>query len=340
VERRGDAVMRERGFTLIEVLVAVAMLMVLTAAAVSLARAAQAASFAVGDMSDVQQRFRVAADVIQHDLSLAGAGNSRGGPLIRFLPPVRPAAGIGGDTDVTFVPDRMTVLYVPDSSADAELGAAPATLSTLPLAGPACVLDPSCGFAAGMQALVYDAQGPGFGYDVFFVADASAGVLSRTSGTFTRAYAPPSYASEVVQHTYYVDVPASGAPRLMRGDGRTAFPLIDGVQAVSFRYFADPDPSAVSPAGPPGGTCVYAPGAPAVPLLSPLGGASLSELTAAELTDGPFCGIAPNRFDADLLRIRRVRVSLRVDPPAAAGRRPSPMELSFDVAPRNLNTWR
>jgi hypothetical protein len=76
-------------------------------------------------------------------------------------------------------------------------------------------------------------------------------------------------------------------------------------------------------------------------LLSPLGGASLSELTGAELTDGPFCGIAPNRFDADLLRIRRVRVSLRVDAPTgSAGRQPPPMELSFDVTPPNLSTWR
>jgi prepilin-type N-terminal cleavage/methylation domain-containing protein len=332
---------RQRGFSLIEVLVAAAILMALTAAAVGLARAAQRASFAVGDMTDIQQRFRVAADLIQRDVSLAGAGTD-GGPLMRFLPPLRPAAGIGTDSDVTFAADRMTVLYVPDSPADAELASAvPATLSTVPIAGPACARDPSCGFAPGMQTLVYDAQGPGFGYDVFFVADATGGVLTRTSGTFTRVYSPPAHASEVVQHTYYVDVPASGAPRLMRGDGRSAFPVVDGVQALSFRYFADPDPAAVSPAGPPGGTCIYAPGPPRAPLLSPLGGASLSELTGAELTDGPFCGIAPNRFDADLLRIRRVRVSLRVDAPAgSAGRQPPPMELSFDVTPPNLSTWR
>lgn len=337
-----NAMRREQGFTLIEVLVAAAVLMALSATAVALARAARTASAAVGDMSDVQQRFRVSADLIQHDMSLAGAGTGTGGPLIRFLPALRPGAGVAGDTDLTFAADRLTVLYVPQTAADAVLATAvPATLTTVAVSGGACARDAACGFAAGMQTLVYDARGPGFGYDVFVVADASGGVLTRTSGTFARVYSPSAQVSEVVQRTYYVDTSGPGPPRLMRGDGRSAFPVVDGIQALSFRYFADPDPSSVSPAGAADGTCVYGAGSPPVPLLSPLGGVSLAELTAAELTDGPFCGIAPNRFDADLLRVRRVRVSLRVDPPPDSAGRPSPaMELSFDVSPRNLNAWR
>ena len=124
----------------------------------------------------------------------------------------------------------------------------------------------------------------------------------------------------------------------MRGDGKTAFPLVDGVRDLHFTYYADPDPASAPAIGAAGGTCVYAPGPPPRPLLAPLGGASLSELSASELTDGPFCGIAPNRFDADLLRIRRVRVALRVAPVSGAGSRPaSAFELSFDVTPHNLN---
>jgi prepilin-type N-terminal cleavage/methylation domain-containing protein len=337
-----NAIRREQGFTLIEVLVAAAVLMALSATAVALARAARTASSAVSDMSDIQQRFRVSADIIQHDISLAGAGTGAGGPLIRFLPALRPAAGIAGDTDITFAADRLTVLYVPQTAADAVLAAAvPATLTTLTVSGVGCAHDAACGFGSGMQALVYDAHAPGSGYDVFVVGDASLGVITRTSGTFARVYSRPAHVSELVQRTYYVDASGLGPPRLMRGDGRSAFPVVDGVRALSFRYFADPDPSSVSPAGAGDGTCVYGAGSPPAPLLSPLGGISLAELTAAELTDGPYCGIAPNRFDADLLRIRRVRVSLRVDPPPDSAGRPSPaMELSFDVSPRNLNTWR
>jgi len=92
--------------------------------------------------------------------------------------------------------------------------------------------------------------------------------------------------------------------------------------------------------------------------LSTLGGSgSVVELPPAMLTDGPWCpdAGARNRFDADLLRIRRVRFTLRVQTamaslrgPAgllfthggvsrAAGRTVPDIEVSLDVTPRNLN---
>ena len=88
-------------------------------------------------------------------------------------------------------------------------------------------------------------------------------------------------------------------------------------------------------------------------------GASLVRLTPQLLTDGPWCpgAAAARRFDADLLRLRRVRVTLRVQAASAALRgkgdlfaRPgtSPgdrryvpdQEIRFDVSPRNLNLGR
>ena len=90
------------------------------------------------------------------------------------------------------------------------------------------------------------------------------------------------------------------------------------------------------------------------------GGAVLVPLTAPMLTDGPWCpdAVNPNRFDADLLRIRRVAVTLRVESAAASLRGPAgplfarpgsssggeafvpDQEIRFDVAPRNLNLER
>jgi hypothetical protein len=84
------------------------------------------------------------------------------------------------------------------------------------------------------------------------------------------------------------------------------------------------------------------------------------ELTTAMLTDGPWCpdDTRPNRFDVDLLRIRRVRVKLRVQVAPASMRGPAGVlftrggtanageryvpdqEVSFDVTPRNLNLGR
>jgi hypothetical protein len=86
----------------------------------------------------------------------------------------------------------------------------------------------------------------------------------------------------------------------------------------------------------------------------------LVKLAAAQLTDGPFCpnNTDGNRWDADLLRIRKVGVTLRVQSAVAALRGPAgalftrggtsrggnkwvpDQELHFDLSPRNLNLGR
>ena len=73
-------------------------------------------------------------------------------------------------------------------------------------------------------------------------------------------------------------------------------------------------------------------------------------LILASLADGPYCGSAPYRFDADLYRVRRVHVRLRVQPTSARLRAPGralglalhvpDMVVEFDVAPRSLQLRR
>jgi hypothetical protein len=87
---------------------------------------------------------------------------------------------------------------------------------------------------------------------------------------------------------------------------------------------------------------------------------ALVPLTPAMLTDGPWCPsvTVANRFDADLLRIRRIGVRLRVQVGSAMFRGPVGVlfthggtatrskqlvpdrEIWIDVAPRNLNVSR
>ena len=89
-------------------------------------------------------------------------------------------------------------------------------------------------------------------------------------------------------------------------------------------------------------------------------GAALTRLTAAQFADGPWCpdDSNGNRWDADLLRIRRVGVTVRVETALAALRGPAGVlfanagtsraaerwapdqELRVQVAPRNLNLGR
>ena len=101
-------------------------------------------------------------------------------------------------------------------------------------------------------------------------------------------------------------------------------------------------------------------GNPKLPVL-PGNGSSLVELTEAMLTDGPVCGNAPNHFDADLYRIRKVAVQLRMQVGSAdmrganpagqvlfqnpgtasnAYRRVPDYVVEFDVTPRNMNLVR
>jgi hypothetical protein len=58
------------------------------------------------------------------------------------------------------------------------------------------------------------------------------------------------------------------------------------------------------------------------------------------MTDGPVRGATPNRFDADLLTIGRVRVTMTLEAPGLLGGRDARLrrtEVTFDVTPRNMS---
>ncbi|MBI2187873.1 MAG: prepilin-type N-terminal cleavage/methylation domain-containing protein [Acidobacteria bacterium] len=130
-------------------------------------------------------------------------------------------------------------------------------------------------------------------------SDAAAGVFYRPA--VLTVLAVPSSTGVPESRTYYLRPdPATGTPQLMRYDGtETDLPVIDSVAGLDLVYFD-------------------AHGAPIDP---------------AALQDGPWRPSDPDvdMFDADLLRIRRVRVVLRL----AAARRVPEHAVQFDVALRN-----
>src|SRR6185295_14523106 len=126
-----------------------------------------------------------------------------------------------------------------------------------------------------------------------------------------------------------------------------------------------PKPKAIAlPPFAAGENCVFInDGSPVpAPRLAALGapGSGLVKLTAAQLTDGPWCpnATSANRWDADLLRVRKVGVTVRVQAAAAMLRGPASalfvrggtstggskwvpdQEIRFEVSPRNLNLGR
>ncbi|MGH9309422.1 MAG: hypothetical protein ACRD1U_08620, partial [Vicinamibacterales bacterium] len=237
------------------------------------------------------------------------------GPLLRQLPPIVPRriGRLRADAPGVFRTDAFTVLRVVPEAEHAELllpfPAGGAVIEIAP--SPTCDL-PSCGFDVGSTALVTAADGT---YDLFTVLAVTGRTLSlRHLGT--GAHPPYAAGSPVLvaeTATFHLD---TAAHILRRYDGDSADdPSVDDVVGVGVEYYGGGEP----PRWPRGvlgvGNCLYeSDGTYRSALLPILPGPvpSAVPLTGAMLSDGPWCGIGGNRFDADLLRVRQVRVTLRL----------------------------
>ncbi len=387
-----------KGFTLVELIVAMAITLTITAATLALVGPAHDAFQVQPEAADLQQRARVGVDALQRDLLMAGAGMYAAGfvgPLRQVLAPVLPYRAFGSSPDtargVYFRPDAISLLFVPSTASQTRL-AAPLAAGALDLAiensasCPAPTVTQVCGFAADDQLLVFDRASEWAAFTVDRVG--GAGLTLRGTPSAHR-FELHSSVTEVraVMYSLRPDA-ASGAFQLARADGFDPMqPVLDHLVNLEFRYFGEPEPPHVldeaeiplrasyGPAPPPieqplagwpaGENCTFAlVDGRHQTRLSALGPAgTLVELTPALLTDGPWCPDASgrNRFDADLLRIRRVRFTIRLQTalqslrgPAgvlfmnggrarAGGRYVPDLEIQLDVSPRNLTldpgTW-
>ncbi len=354
------------GFTLVEVLVSLILVLIVTGVAASIAGSNLTTGRTQPEVVDVQQRARVGADVLARDLSMAGAGVYLGpaaGSLGQFFSPVVPRRMGLLDPDAYSAarPDVITIAYVPETSSQTALQVAlPVSAADLRVEQmPGCPPnDPLCGFAAGSAVLVFDLEGH---FDAFTVTQVlgGAGQLRpwQPGGVASFSYPAGAVVTEAQFHTYYFDA----QNRQMRHfDGYlTDTPVVDDVVGLAFEYYGDPSPPRVPK--PPAGTanCLYDTAGNPVPGMATLSaqGASLAELPLALFGDGPWCGEGDNRFDADLLRIRTVRVTLRLQvgndmmrgrsldfavpgKSLSAARSLPDYAVRFDVSPRNMGGGR
>ena len=110
-----------RGFSFVELLVALTIALVVAASAVRLMLPSQALAASRTETADLQQRLRVAADTLASHLLAAGAGayGDADSPLAEGFPPILPyrAGGASPDAPGAFRSDTVTVFAVPRNGA-------------------------------------------------------------------------------------------------------------------------------------------------------------------------------------------------------------------------------
>jgi len=395
VSRERHTAFRSEGYSLVELLVVTAITLVVMGGVFSVLNPSQGTFRAQPEVSDVQQRLRVAVDTLKRDLLVTGASTyaSAGGPLSYFFAPIMPYKMALGEWDPpgTFRTDAITLMFVSSTVETTIRDPMPrpsAELKVDPVAGcPSS--DELCGFEEGMQCIIFDDTGA---WDLFTVTHVQASSLHlqhRQQPDLSKAYQPGARIAQFAARTYYLNADVGNEVFELRQRELVDLPIVDGVVALRFDYFGDPLPptlrkSVTDPVGPwttygpkppalgevasgsdypAGENCVFqlngGQQVPRLPSLTP-GTNGLVPLTSAMLTDGPWCPSSTSslRFDADLLRVRQVRVTLRLQALSKSLRGPAGVfftrggtarttetlvpdqEVQFDVAPRNLNLGR
>ncbi len=297
--------------SLVESLVAIGLTTLLIGSALPLVSMSVGASGVAPDVLDMQQRARLGAHALATDLMAAGAGLAVGpaaGPLVASIPPLVPRhLGLtGADAFDTARPDAITIISAagPAQSVLLQPVTSPNDLLVIDAAGGCPAGTQVCGLRQGSTALILDGVGTFDLIGILGLQGNSATFRPHQSGTPTFAYPPGTAVTEAEQHTYYFDAVRR---QLRHADGASSdLPVVDNVASLGFEYFAD----------------------------------GLASLPLAAFTDGPWRGSGGNRFDADLLRVRVVRVTLRVHAgnPQWRSRRVVPdYTLQFSLAPRNMN---
>ena len=356
----------ERGFSLMELLVSTAIMITVTGAIFGLMNPAQGSGQVQPEVADQQQRLRIAHEALFKEVMMAGAGPYQGattGSLVNFFAPILPrrVGRISPDPTTgaaSVKTDTITLTYVPNSYSQTTISAPmPPNSAELKVNDqPNCPKGRElCGFETGQDVIIFDNTGHFDTFTITHVQD-SAGHLQHRGQDLNHTYQAGASITMVNQFTYYLNRTTN---QLMRYDGTTDVAIADNVVDLRFDYYGDPNPPEFPK--PPAGiaNCLYdaagnyiGPGA-----LAATHG-SLAPLTSAVLSNGPYCGSGSNQFDADLLRVRKVRVTLRVQaaleglrstnaalfmkPGRARGsdRVLPDYRVTFEVTPRNLNLSR
>jgi prepilin-type N-terminal cleavage/methylation domain-containing protein len=345
-----------RGFSLLELLVATTLALVLATGLLSIVSMSRVMSNAGADAIDLEQRLRAVSEAVSADLATAGSGpvtGVLGRPIGAIVPCVLPfIPGPGGDPPGTARLDRITVVTAAPRVAAVALAAAfvPSVGMAELAVSPGCPTgDPACGVRVGDVVLVLDGGGQADLFDVKSVTGSAVNLQARgpVSG---HGFQAGAWLVPVTVASYFLKAgtTADGAQLVSGNGGTSELPFVDHVAGIEIRMLGDPQPPRLGSPAPPPGRATYGP-TPPPPGVDNLrdewpagenctfvmsdghqqsrlavldGGTGLVPIPPSLLTDGPWCpdGAAPNRVDADLLRVREVQVTIRLEASSPAFR--------------------
>jgi len=264
----------ERGFSVVELLVAAAVLMTVCGAVLGLLYRGLAATPVLEETTDLHQRARVASAAFAADARAAAAGTADG-PLTRLIAPAEPRGPLDppGSTAGGVITFRHAVprgavgrLAQPLTPAD--------TIAILEAAG--CPTGTTaCGFTAGSRALILDVAGLAAFITIDAIGPGTLAILDPPGGR-AATLAAGAVVVEATEVTYTFDSPSR---QLRRTEGGGTFVVADNVVDASFAFL----------------------------------GEGLRQLPPGAFQDGPFLGAGQLAFDADLRRVRVVRATLRLE---------------------------
>ena len=282
---------RSRGYSLVELLVALTVCTLISSAIAGVVGPARAAFDSAPGALELQQRAHTAADVVSRILRSGGMIADSGS-----APAILPAA-------LLLDPDQSSETRFDSLYAISRTGAAHALLeidqattsAPLVLSATQCpVAGTVCGFSEGMIAAIADGTGR---FDVFEIVaiDAAARALIA-SVPFDPPYSSGATLVAVEAHRYWLERNAEGSSTLMRDSaGGAVQPVVDDVTAVSFEGWREGESAT-----------------------------DLVPLETAEARDGPWHQGGPEgSYDEDMRRLRRIDITMRIIVRSVFLRRPA-----------------
>jgi hypothetical protein len=329
----------ERGFSLVELLVAAMVSALVVGALLAALAPARAAFDATPATIELQQRSRVGLEFLARAVRSAGVGEPglRDGSMAgSVVPAVIPAiasgtANVFSDVEVLrqVVPGGRGIVDRDQTAAGAEIALRP---------GLDCPHTPDvCGFTVGATTAISDGQGR---FDIFEVVSTDVSRMSLLPlKPLSAPYGAGARLFEVEAFRYWLATQPDGSKSMVR-TARTgaAQPVVDGIADLSISLWGEAAPPQITWDGA-DGAASYGPLPPSA--FRDAGGAwpvgescfagrdvagpwsrlvalgatgTLVRLTRSGLSDGPWCaGGLLGTYDADLIRVRRVDIELRVE---------------------------